>query len=1004
MEDSGGQEIQETNENEDEEANDAVKTLKEVRASLNENGRGQLDPEIREVAEECTQRGDLSLKILLEINRNFVNVVAVTLGFNLETTKKIVSIFNMCWTKQGLAEKIIKEVYTEDEDETPEVDEQMPIEIQGMEDSAIALYAKALNQGFEEVQRIRLMVVGMFSVGKTSLVNNLVEDLSNKKPPEVLEEDQFPPSTEGIDVHLCIIDQQNKWRKQQLSRKPLYEDRLTQAQFEDLPTVHDEHMDFSRSEDYYEEDEETPMKNVIDDQEDQPTLETNNDFKRVYQNVQQRKNEPDVKAVLEVFKEKNNEENEKPVDAKPPITGREPLVSVWDFAGQNLYYSTHHFFLNKRSIYLLLMNMTKSLDTDVAESASLSGLLHKHFTCLDSFKFWLNSIHMYSSIHDQEYEVHPTVILVGTHKDKMKCSEEDKEDKMNEFFDKALESFIDTPILKHIHEKKFLVNNLQDRDPVFNELRAEVKMLAEKQHYWNEKSPVSFIELEKSFDTMREEGKELINYTDVQAANRNNIKTVDEPQLRLFLELQHMFGNILHFDTPELKQFVILAPKWIIEAFKCFITHKHTHNKKPEHLHLWKEYKLCAIIKPPLLEEIIQRSNERIRIHGKAVIQYMEHLNVMAKPLCTEELDDEDDDDDDTSTVAENRKVCLDSKSHKPEFSFYNTKMLDFHIVPCQLQAKPDDEIIEKIKSPSNWHTTPALCFVFNDNFMPPAVFHRLLAACIRSWEIAKDKTRSEQRQKPNEQTLLFNGIGVFKTCKRSQLRIWYHDHIIYGRMAFMSQCKDPEKAIDKVLCQNVRRTLYKHLMAILGLLPRSKHITKTAPYEEYIQCPKLTDHNCGLFRVNDFIIDGEMSCDEGHDLDEAHPIEKSSVLKYWFSDAMKEMEEIQLENLFEGIDLEKVPEDDELSVIGRGLAKSKEFWLLGIELGIKQVTMELLKRDHFKVSRETFIYHMLYEWKKTKQEPLSKLVRKIHAVHKNSTEELGSILECLKEQQQRVI
>ncbi|XP_052818704.1 uncharacterized protein LOC128244695 isoform X2 [Mya arenaria] len=969
--------------NDDEQTKEVVKFLKELRSNLDENRKDLLDNEVKQVTKECKERGEQSLRTISEFMRNFVNVEAVKLGLNLETMKQIIRVFLLCWNKQGLAERIMKEIYDEDENEEPEVDEQMPAEVKGMDNDAINVYAKALSQGFEEVKRIRLMVVGMFSVGKTSLVNNLVEELSNKKPPQVPVEDQFPLSTEGIDVHLCLIDCQNKWKKQALAKKARLVDKIKFANVDEpyeVPKVDQEIAEPVEPMNYEHETMDIP---VDQDTEEEPTPSVVNDIEQIKQRVRERQHEPEVMEVLQGLQKNKIEPNSDEVDAqKAVITDKEPLVSVWDFAGQNLYYSTHHFFLNKRSIYLLLMDMTKDLNTNDEESDTLSGLLNKNFTCLEAFKFWLNSIHMYSSIHDQEHEVQPTVILVGTHKDEMKCKEEEKEYKMEAFFTEALESFENNKdILQHIHAKKFLVNNIAEGDPVFDELRAEVKMLAEKQHYWNEKSPTSFVQLEKSLDTMRAEGKELVSLSDVQVANRKNLKPVNDRQLRLFLELQHMFGNILHFDTEELKKYVILAPQWIIEAFKCFITHKPKKDLEPEHLQLWKEYKDYAIIKPILMKEIIRRSKDRIKIHGEAVVQYMEYLNIMSKPV--ENYEEEEEDGEMMATD------CFDSKTNAVGIPSYNSKMHDFHIVPCQLKAKPKEKIIEELICPKNWETTPALCFVFKDKFMPPAVFHRLLAACIRRWEIAK------QTNDGKKEPLLFNGIGGFKTCKRSQLRLWYCDHIIYARMIFMpKQKQETEEAIDRCKCQDVSRQLYRHLMAILGLLPRSKHVTKTTPFEEHIQCPNLKKHNHGLFRVNDFIYEGNMSCNEDHDAKDAHSIEKS-VLKCWYHDALEEMEKYEEDN---SGDLCRVPEDNELSKISRGLEGSKEFWLLGIELGIPQPTMEQLKRDHWKESRSVFIYHVLYEWKKSERQnaTLSNLKRKVFAVQKNSDNKLGSIFRCL--------
>lgn len=65
-------------------------------------------------------------------------------------------------------------------------------------------------------------------------------------------------------------------------------------------------------------------------------------------------------------------------------------VTFWDFAGQELYYSTHQFFLSDRSIYLLVCNIMKPIEDSRVE-------------------FWVHSIA--SKVR------RPQIILVGTHLD-----------------------------------------------------------------------------------------------------------------------------------------------------------------------------------------------------------------------------------------------------------------------------------------------------------------------------------------------------------------------------------------------------------------------------------------------------------------------------------------------------------------------------------------------------------------------------------------------------------
>jgi len=68
-------------------------------------------------------------------------------------------------------------------------------------------------------------------------------------------------------------------------------------------------------------------------------------------------------------------------------------ISWWDFAGQELYYTTHQFFLSGRSIFVVVWNLEKPIEDSRVD-------------------FWLNSI--------QSKIANATVVLVGTHLDGLK--------------------------------------------------------------------------------------------------------------------------------------------------------------------------------------------------------------------------------------------------------------------------------------------------------------------------------------------------------------------------------------------------------------------------------------------------------------------------------------------------------------------------------------------------------------------------------------------------------
>ena len=41
------------------------------------------------------------------------------------------------------------------------------------------------------------------------------------------------------------------------------------------------------------------------------------------------------------------------------VKNEEVVLSTWDFGGQREYYATHQYFLSKRSLYLVVWNLTK---------------------------------------------------------------------------------------------------------------------------------------------------------------------------------------------------------------------------------------------------------------------------------------------------------------------------------------------------------------------------------------------------------------------------------------------------------------------------------------------------------------------------------------------------------------------------------------------------------------------------------------------------------------------
>ncbi|XP_052217289.1 uncharacterized protein LOC127835073 [Dreissena polymorpha] len=787
------------------------------------------------------------------------------------------------------------------------------------------ILAKTLKYGYEGDHEIRLMILGMFGAGKTSLVNNLINNFRN--------ENIIPLSTEGFDLHRCKLIDNGDWCLDKELKYLKYHNRYRTA-LKETKIIGK----------MYSTSREASEPGILNFDLEQPSIS----LEEVLHNVKEQRDDEGIKDIIKVVQKLPEMYEDVPVNIPAPVIKKDITVSVWDFAGQTLYYSTHQFFLNKSSIYLVLMDLTKSLDDPVREGDKACGILcglMKDCTYLDVFKFWLNAIHMYSGDGSSVGKLQPSIILVGTRKDEMTGTNDEKEIKNDLYFEKALQrAFVKgSPILKHIHPRKFLVNNLSPADPVFNQLKTEILCLAENQEYWGKKRPIRWILLEQSLDKLRDEGRQLLQMVDIQNANESNVHPLGEDELQLFLEIQHRHGNILYFNTDQLKGLIILDPQWIIQAFQCLITH--VKNKNPSNFDAWEDYTNLAILKPEVFNEIMDKSAKTIGDNRVYVIKYMEHLDVMVKPFTFEEAKE-----------ARNMAADLQIEEDKHDAGQQlNTKYLDFHIVPCRLKKPPP--FISDLTSPKAKKTTQVLCFVFSENFMPQSFYHRLVALCIRTWPISQE----------GDETLLYNGVAVFDIQSHSAytLTIWYQDHIIYVRLSSWS--KKYTEDIDFQLCKDVRHTLR---MCLLNCVGQSVDNPRTATaFEEYIQCPFMQEflHNKGMLRVADFMYDNELICKACRP---RHTVERAEALQYWYKHTL---------DLIDSDDDDRPAEDSDLWSAASSIGN--EYWMLGIELGLTDARMNTLYFECGQNNR-LFSYKCMAEWRRKESEKatIRRLNRAINA------------------------
>jgi internalin A len=214
-------------------------------------------------------------------------------------------------------------------------------------------------------------------------------------------------------------------------------------------------------------------------------------------------------------------ENEKIRKINPSIQ-RDLQINVWDFGGQEIYHSTHQFFLTKRSIYMIV---TESRKED------------RH----EDFYYWLNIIKL---LGDDS----PILMVLN------KADQPNKEIPFKEFQDSFsnLKKFYKVS-LKDDHRQSFLqfkqelieiTSNLPHIGTALPKVWVDIRIELEKL----KKSGLKYISQEQYLDICK------IHYRDQQGA--------------LFLsEYFHDLGVILHFQKDiDLRDTIFLDHEWVTKG------------------------------------------------------------------------------------------------------------------------------------------------------------------------------------------------------------------------------------------------------------------------------------------------------------------------------------------------------------------------------------------------------------------------------------------------------
>ncbi|RNI21792.1 COR domain-containing protein [Rufibacter latericius] len=229
------------------------------------------------------------------------------------------------------------------------------------------------------------------------------------------------------------------------------------------------------------------------------------------------------KIIDENYKLQTNEESTLGIEIQPYLFSSDNTpqfrTNIWDFGGQEIYHSTHQFFLTKRSLYILLAD-NRAEDTD--------------------FNYWLQNIELLS-------DMSPLVIVLN---EKQGRKKDINTSGMRERF-KSLQQVFSFDLSKEKAELKKLTNY--------------IKYAVQNLPHIGDELPTSWVEIRIKLEQKASTEPFITDKEYFEICE--SIGQIDINGALTLSEYFHDIGIFLHFqDNPLLKKTIFLKPDWATKA------------------------------------------------------------------------------------------------------------------------------------------------------------------------------------------------------------------------------------------------------------------------------------------------------------------------------------------------------------------------------------------------------------------------------------------------------
>ncbi|XP_070562779.1 uncharacterized protein [Ptychodera flava] len=348
-------------------------------------------------------------------------------------------------------------------------------------------------------------------------------------------------------------------------------------------------------------------------------------------------------------------------------------LSLWDFAGQELYYSTHHIFIAEHSVYLLVFSLKEAIKNKEKQ--------------LERIVFWLNSICTHTKSQDT------AIFLVGTHRESINSSQHSEVvGYLTEKLDvhRFRDRFVKNPDGMFV----FSVENSVPLDEDSRNLQRCILKEIENTTYVREKFPVTFMNFYKLINERRNRSRQTISsYDEVQVLVKHQLQ-VEETEFRKMLCFFHKAGEIIYQPMDEyLSKYVIFDPNVLVSLMKVLITIPPRNQRSRLLAKSWDMLEKRGLADPNLINHIANSVGLSKEITLSLLLSY--------------------------------DLVCLIPRESSDDEELY--------MVPSILPAYETDGQCDPVPRWQTLQDDDDVYYFDFGSFLPDVVFWRLLARCMRS-------------------------------------------------------------------------------------------------------------------------------------------------------------------------------------------------------------------------------------------------------------------------------